>query len=373
MIKDTCKVLFKMILAISFLFGASLIWSNEVLATSDSSESSGGSFTYVIQEPENQINADSGYFNLMMAPSQQQTLIVTLSNPGEKKVTVNMALNGAKTNRNGVIEYANSEIENDASLPFSFTDLVTGPTSVELAPGETKDVELNVQMPETTFEGLILGGLQMILAEDESKGTTGQGAVVKNRYAYVVAIALQEGDVSGILPEMSWNNAYAGQANYRNSIFVNFSNIKGKMVTGMTVQAQISEQGSGEVLYESRSTSLQMAPYSFIEYPISMGGDSMTAGMYTAHVLVYVGDQSWEFTEDFEITVEDANQYNERDVGLTQERGLDWKLIAMIVVSFVLAVIVIFLVIRQIKKNSHRNINVVTKKKRPKKTKNKPR
>ncbi|MHC5372562.1 DUF916 and DUF3324 domain-containing protein [Enterococcus sp. LJL120] len=345
-----------------------MIWSETGQATSDSSTSSGGGFTYVIQEPENQINTDSGYFNLMMTPSQQQTLIVTLSNPTEETVTVNLELNGAKTNRNGVVEYANSEIENDDSLPFSFTDLVTGPSSVELAPGETQDVEINVQMPETSFEGVILGGLQLTMADDDSDTSTAEGAVVVNRYAYVVAISLQESDITGLLPEMSWNGAYAGQANYRNSIFINFSNIKGKLVSGMTIQAQISQQGSGEVLYESRSTSLQMAPYSFIEYPVSMGGDPMTAGMYTAHVLVYVGDQTWEFTEDFEITVEEADQFNERDVGLTQERGLDWQLIAMIVGGFVLAVILVFLVVRQIRKNNRKK-KTAAKKKRPKKEK----
>ncbi|MHC5250218.1 DUF916 and DUF3324 domain-containing protein [Enterococcus sp. LJL90] len=371
MSRENGRLLIKIVVSIFLMVGMSLIGGETAKATSDSSSASAsGGFTYTIQVPENQVSDNQSYFNLMMTANQQQTLIVTVANPTEAAITVNLELNGSKTNRNGVIEYVNGEIENDPSLPFSFTDLVTGPTSVDLASGESQDVEINVQMPETSFEGLIMGGLRLTLAEGDGTTNSDEGAVVINRYAYVIAIALQESDISGILPEMSWNRAYAGQANFQNTIFVNFSNISGALVGGMTVQAQISQQGSGEVLYESRSTSLQMAPYSFIDYPVSMGGDAMVAGMYTAHVLVYVGDQSWEFTEDFEITVDEANQYNERDLSLTQDPGIDWKLVAMVVAGFLFVVILIFLVVRQIKKNNRKK-NGSKAKKRSKKAKNK--
>ncbi|MHC5249311.1 DUF916 and DUF3324 domain-containing protein [Enterococcus sp. LJL90] len=333
-----------------FLIG--FMMPNRAMATSSSGDAGIGNFTYSLEYPENQTDTSLGYYHLMMQPGQQQTLNLIMSNPSETAVTVNLALNGAKTNQNGVIEYANSEIENDASLAFDFKDIVTGPNSVELAPGETKAVPLEIQMPETSFDGVIAGGLQMMQAgQGESSENEDGGSTVINQYAYVISILLQETDVE-LTPDLQWNQAYGGQSNYRNTMFVNFSNVVATYVNNMTVDAQITTQGSNEVLYESRTTSIRMAPNSFIDYPITMNGDRMEAGMYTAHVVVTtLTGERWEWTEDFEITEEEATQYNERDVGLVQDTGIDWKIIAAIAGGFLAVILLVFLTVRQIRKN----------------------
>lgn len=53
-----------------------------------------------------------------------------------------------------------------------------------------------------------------------------------------------------------------------------------------------------------------------------------------------------EKTLDFKITKEEADKYNKRDVGLIQDRGLDWKIIALIVGGFLVLVIIIFIIIK---------------------------
>ncbi|MHC5373973.1 DUF916 and DUF3324 domain-containing protein [Enterococcus sp. LJL120] len=335
---------------LGILFFTIMIMPQKVLATETSGTSSGGNFTYNLEYPENQTDTSLGYYHLMMNPGQQQTINLILTNPSDVPVTVNLALNGAKTNQNGVIEYANDSIENDASLAFDFKDVVTGPESVELAPGETKTVPLNVQMPETSYDGVIAGGLQMMQANQETnESEQAGGSQVINQYAYVISILLQETDVT-LAPELQWNQAYAGQSNYRNTIFINFSNVVANFLNRMNIDAQITAQGSNEVLYESRTTSIRMAPNSFIEYPISMNGDRMTAGNYTAHVVVTtVEGDKWEWTEDFEITEDEASEYNERDVGLVQDTGIDWKMIAIIASSFIVVVLVVYFVIRYIR------------------------
>lgn len=180
------------------------------------------------------------------------------------------------------------------------------------------------------------------------------GSRVGNRYRYAVSILLRESDVE-VAPELSFNEAFAEQQNYRNTIFVNYSNIAATYVNGLTVQAQISESGSSQVLWESRKTGMRMAPNSFMNFPISMNGDRMTPGTYTAHVNAYVGNQSWEWTEEFEITQEEADEFNERDVGLVQDRGFDWQIIAMIVGGFLAVVLLGFLVVRRIRKQNKKN------------------
>lgn len=352
----------------------STVWASSEEAETDGLSAAG--FTYTLEFPENQLDKSLGYYQLLMTPGQQQNLSIILSNPGTEVITVNLALNGAKTNKNGVIEYANSEIDNDPSLAFAFEELVTGPDSVELAAGETKSVELAITMPDTGFEGVIAGGLQLMKAgQTDGSGTESGGSTVVNQYAYVVSILLQESE-NILTPELQFNKAYAGQLNYRNSVYVNFSNIVAAYLNDLTVEAQVMEQGSNTVLYEAKKTSMRMAPSSFMDFPISMNGQRMEAGMYTVHVLATAGDQRWEWQEDFEITEDEAQKYNERDVGLTQETGINWGLIIGIVVGFlglVILVAVLVAVIRRKKSSrkvgrkmssSGKNMNGRNKKKR---------
>ncbi|WP_265456759.1 DUF916 and DUF3324 domain-containing protein [Enterococcus sp. HY326] len=340
-------------------------------ATSDSSASNGGpatGFTYELEMPASQFIGDAGYYDLLLEPAQQETLVLRLNNLGTEPLTINLALNSAKTNNNGVIEYSRSDIENDASLQFDFVDIVTGPESVEIAPGGTETVELNVQMPETAFQGIIAGGLTIQADDSSSSDEGGTGSYVNNKYAYAIVILLRE-DQTELTPDLSFNRAYAGQQNLRNTVFVSFSNIVADYLSGLTVDAQITPSGSEEVLWESRSTAMRMAPNSFMDYPISMGNDRMEAGTYTAHVTAYAQGLQWDWTEDFEITEEEANTYNERDVGLQQSRAIDWKIIAAIVGGFLFIVILIFLVVKRIqsqKKSKAKNNKNKKKSSKPK-------
>ncbi|OTP51275.1 hypothetical protein A5884_000470, partial [Enterococcus sp. 7D2_DIV0200] len=160
-------------------------------------------FTYSIKFPDNQIDKELGYYHLKMNPGEQQNLDIALSNPSSEKVTVDVKINGAKTNQNGVIEYGESSIKNDSSLKFNFTDVVKAPQSVELAPGETKNLELKVNMPETEYDGIIAGGIQLMRAgQAEDDPNNGGGSKIINQYAYVVALVLQETDTI-IIPDLS--------------------------------------------------------------------------------------------------------------------------------------------------------------------------
>lgn len=298
-------------------------------------------FTYSLSFPENQLEQNIGYFKLKMSQGQAQTLNITLSNPGAEPVTVNIGVNGAKTNQNGVIEYGDSEIENDLSLKFDFTDIVSGPESVELAPGETKVIDLMIQMPETRTEGVIAGGIQLMQADQEGNVTSDGGSRIINQYAYVVGVLLQEAEEIPV-PDLKLNEVYAGQNNYRNTIFVNFSNVIPAYLNDMIVETQINAKGNETVLYERKQTAMRMAPNTFIDFPVSMNGERMAAGTYVANILVTSGEQRWQWTEEFEISREDADKFNERDVGLVQEKGLNWLLIFLIVVGVLIVIGIVY-------------------------------
>lgn len=296
-------------------------------------EESGIAFTYKVEKPDNQIDDDIAYFDLMMNPSQEQVLKLSITSLSDKDQTIQTVLDSAKTNSNGVIEYNQTEYEKDESLAINFTDLVSTEKEFVLKAKETKTLDISVKMPEVSYDGIVAGGLTLKTKEDESSNTT-SGARVKNEYAYVIAILLRENN-NEVKPNLQYRKSYAGDRNYNNTIYTRISNTVPAYQNDVTLEAQITKSGSEEILYEARQNGIQMAPNSFIDFPISMNNDEMVPGKYRSKGKATIGSQTWEWDEEFEITKKEADKYNEKNSGLTQET-VDWKLILLLVGGFVL-------------------------------------
>lgn len=327
-------------------------------------------FTYKINYPENQMDPDLGYYRLKVKPGTEQTLALSLSNPGTEKQTISVKYNSAKTNQNGVIEYGESQLKTDKSMKFDFVEIVKGPEKVELAPGETKELAINVKLPETSYDGVIAGGIQLMREGQGADASQEAGSKVVNQYAYVIGLLLQETD-QPVTPDLQLNKIYGTQSNYRNSISVNFSNIMAEYLNDMAVEVQISKKGSDAVLYERKQTAMRMAPNSVIDFPVSMNGEKMVAGNYVGNVLVTSGDQKWTWKEEFTITADEAEKYNERDVSLVQEKGVNWQLIVGVVSGVFVLILVIYFVVQSIRKRKAEQKKAAVKKKKKKTTKKK--
>lgn len=327
-----------------------------------------GGFSYKVNYPDNQIKKDLGYYHLKMTPGQQQEVSITFTNSSTEKIIVDVSLNSAKTNSNGVIEYGDNELVIDDSMKFNFEEIVKADKKLELEPGTTKDLVLSIKMPETSFDGVIAGGIKFMEAGQEDNPGN-KGAMVVNEYAYIIGMILQETEKE-VKPEFKYNSVSAGQSNFRNAILVNYSNIQSEYVEDMTVEVQITEKNKEMVLYEKKQTKMRMAPNSQIDFPVSMMGEQMKPGMYTAKILVTAkGDIRQEWTEDFEITQKQADTFNERDVGLLQEKGIDWKLIILIVVGIIIMIAIVFVIIVMIRKRNSKKQSSFDKKKNSKSAK----
>lgn len=337
------------IATIVFIAAFSLVSLSSVNYAEESSESGGATgFIYEIKKPENQ-RGDAGYFDLRMQTGQQQTVQILLKNPSDKEITVEANLNGAKTNMNGVIEYGPTNLKNDASLKYDFIDIVKAPETVTIPANSEKNLDIAISMPETSLDGKIVGGIQLKKTDSEEDKAQQKGANVVNKYAYVIAMVLSEND-NEVKPELELNNVYPGQANYRNVVYADISNIKANFLDNLSIEAQIMTDKNDEVLYETKKASMRMAPNTNITFPISMAGEKMVAGKYRAHILATSGDQKWEWTEEFDITNEEADKFNREDLGLVQEKGLNWPLIVGIAAGIFVLILVVFLIIRAVRK-----------------------
>lgn len=301
-----------------------------------------GTFSYKVIHPENQLSA-AGYFDLRMNPSQMQTVKIELKNPSEtKEVTVGVSLNSTKTNANGVLEYGPTIIEKDPSLKYDFKDVVKAQETVKIPPGETVPLDLNIAMPKEKFEGYISGGIQLnVVLTEEAKKARAKQEGITNDYVFLIGMLLSESDVV-VEPDLKFNKIYADLANYRNAIFVNFSNIAAGFMKDMTIDMQIMKKGSTKILYDTKKADMRMAPNSMINFPVLMNGDSMLPGDYTGHIIVTSGEKKWTWQENFKITKKEAEKYNKQDVSLIQEQGINWQLITFIVIGIIFLFILIF-------------------------------
>ncbi|EOI06784.1 hypothetical protein UAY_00126 [Enterococcus moraviensis ATCC BAA-383] len=305
-----------------------------------------GAFTYKVIHPENQ-RSNAGYFDLRMTPAKKQTVQIEINNPSDKEeVTVSVSLNSTKTNANGVLEYGPSLLQKDPSMKKDLSDIAKAPESITLKPGEKKNLDIDITMPKDSYDGFISGGIQLKrqLTEAEKKEREKKSGI-QNEYAFIIGVLLTETDTK-VEPNLEFNKFYAELSNYRNAVFASISNINSAYVDDMTIDMQVMKKGSTEVLYDTKKTTMQMAPNSVINFPLIMNGDEMVPGEYTGHVLVTSNEKKWEWTEGFTISKEEADKYNKQDVSITQERGIDWKLIVMIVCGILIVLLGIFLFVR---------------------------
>ncbi|MEI5993839.1 DUF916 and DUF3324 domain-containing protein [Candidatus Enterococcus mansonii] len=347
------KKVTRTLLSLLYIVTLSFISALTVYAEESKDNQNSGGFSYEVILPENQHNSKVGYFDLRVTPGQKQTLQIKLKNSADKETTVSVSVNGAKTNSNGVIEYGENKMKKDASLKYDLKDIVTGPKEVTLAPQSEKMLDLEVAVPEASFEGYISGAVSLSEKDQENTDTKSDSGMIKNKFVYQTGIQLSESETKKIKPELKLNQVYPELNNYRNSIFINFSNVKPIYISDMTVDVQIMGKASDEVLYDTKKAHMKMAPNTLINFPVSMNGEKMVPGDYRAKILVTTkAGGRWQWEQEFKITDEDADKFNEQDLTLVQETGINWLLIAMIVGGSLALILIVFIVIRSLKKGS---------------------
>ena len=167
--------------------------------------------------PTNQIDKEKTYFNLKMAPKQEQDVTVTLKNNTKKDITVEIGINTAKTSSNGVIADSESNIKKDNSLKYDLSKLVKGPDSVVVPASSSKDVTFHISMPDNSFDGILLGGLTFQQKSSEVTQSKSSGTSITNEYQYAVAMLIQEKDTV-VQPNLNLIKVKPDQMNYRNVI-----------------------------------------------------------------------------------------------------------------------------------------------------------
>jgi len=296
--------------------------------------------------PESQVDESKGYYELLLAPGQKETLQLKVGNSNSEPIKVQVTPHTAYTNTLGNVEYGKDAKEADPTLVHSLDELMTPSEVITLAGKETKVIDIPVQMPTDAFEGYLAGGLRIaeIKDEEESETPEGEGVAIKNEFAHVVGVVVSNTRDS-VQPELELLDVFADQLNYRNVISATLQNFIPTFVNQLAVEATVKRAGESDVLYEASKEMMQMAPNSNFNFPISLEGDRFRSGNYVLELTAVSGDNEWSWTREFTIDADDARKLNREDVMI--DNSPNWWMIGAIILLTLLVMILLYLALKK--------------------------
>ncbi|WP_347085134.1 DUF916 and DUF3324 domain-containing protein [Enterococcus mundtii] len=296
--------------------------------------------------PESQVDEGKGYYELLLAPGQKETLQLKVGNSSSEPINVQVTPHTAYTNTLGNVEYGKDAEEADPTLVHSMDELMTPSEVITLAGKETKVIDIPLQMPKDAFEGYLAGGLRIteVKEEEESEAPEGEGVAIKNEFAHVVGVVVSNTRDS-VQPELELLDVFADQLNYRNVISATLQNFTPTFVNQLAVEATVKRAGESDVLYEASKEKMQMAPNSNFNFPISLEGDRFRSGNYVLELTAKSGDNEWSWTREFTIEADEARKLNREDV--TIDTSTNWWMIGSIGLISLLVGLVFYLILKR--------------------------
>lgn len=369
------------------LMGAMFITSTTQAA--DTEKKPAQSVSVSTKLPDNQIDKNQSYFDLLLEKGQEQELEVVLTNNTDKDVTMEAAANTAITNQNGAVDYSwdvetakkaaemnNKNKDNiaidletikfDSTLKYPFSTIASMENEIVVPASSSVTTKVKVKMPDEDLSGVIAGGIYLSQKEGtEEEEESNQGVQIKNKFVYVVGVQMrQKEDISELTPEMKLDKSLIlpMQINYRNYLGINLQNTEPVYIRDLTVTAKVYKKGSTEVLHETTQEMMKMAPNSNFNFGVNWDNQEFKGGTYRVAVTARAEDydKEWSWDEEFTIDKELADKLNNQAVELEKTDYTLYYIIGGIIGLLLLILLIIYLIKRHNdkKKNKKRLQNI---------------
>lgn len=289
-------------------------------------------FDAVIHPSEHQIEKDQLYYDLKYQPNEAERLTVTLVNRTDQSIKLKAAFNRAVTNSLGVVEYSGMN-KDESNFGPNITDYVKlSDTEIDLAGNESKDLHLDVNLPDKEFEGVLAGGLYLEqISNEKVEGN------IKNVFSREIAVLLQN-KTDEVKPELKITKAKATQVNSRNAITVTVDNERATYVKDVSIDYQVEKDD--KTIAKNKKEKLTLAPSSRMPFLIQMDNTEFSPGTYTVKMTINADDQKWTGSPKFTINQEKANDYNDKDVSIEEEPTNYWIWDGIAVIILLLAIVI---------------------------------
>ncbi|MBN2938192.1 MAG: DUF916 and DUF3324 domain-containing protein [Lactococcus lactis] len=341
---------------------------------------SSSNFNVIPEIPENQVDKNLGYFNLVMSPESQQDLSFKVNNSTSKSITIEMAFARSTTNGNGLAIYDSSKAAKDSSLKYNIEDFVNIPKKeITIAAHAQATLTAKVSMPKGMDTGILAGGFSFKEKEENQESSSSKGVSIKNEYRYVIALVTQQ-NTQKVSPQLKLNEVKATQVNSRNVFAANLQNISPTYLQDMNATATVKGVTNSELKYSFENSDMKMAPNSNFDFaiPVSIKGNigdqtskALEAGKYHLSMTVYgvksaTGayettvngktvnyEYKWTFEKDFEIAGEKAKKLNNSDPTVHYKEPINWLMIIGIALILIILLLIFLIFSSRRKKENH--------------------
>lgn len=257
-----------------------------------------------------QIDTEKTFFYIQTAPGEEEELKVKVTSTKKEKVKIKVYATDAITGDSGTIEYTDDLKLLDASL----TDPVTSMTKIEtpsISVGnfETKEAIIKLTPPKESYSGVKMGALVFELESEKGK------EIVGNKFAYRVGLITAEtGDDFRDAKTLKLIDVKSTIDRGKKLVLATLQNPEPKILSGLQINAEITEKGKQEVVKRKKIESYSLAPNSHVDFAIDWGTTNIKAGTYIFKMDASNSFNDWKFEKEFTISKEQAKKMNEESV-----------------------------------------------------------
>ncbi|MDQ7936353.1 DUF916 and DUF3324 domain-containing protein [Lactiplantibacillus sp. WILCCON 0030] len=301
--------------------------------------------------PDNQVDKDVSYFDLLVKPAQTQSVTVRINNGDTKAHEYDVHTYLAATSDDGHVIYNDTGKHPDQSLQYNLVRATTPVKTLTVAANKSVLVNLKIKVPAKKFPGVALGAIAVVqhVTTDKHKKVVS----VQNQFGYTIGLQLRETAKLTVKPKLNLLAAGAKQVDYRNYITAKLQNSRAVMVHDLKVTGYVTKVGQSKQLLKTTKSKLAMAPNSHFNYNLGDGTKQLAAGNYVMHIKANSekGKYHWTLSRPFTITRKTANKLNQTSA-YKPEKTTNWTLVAILAGVII---ILIGLLIWVLMKNRRRN------------------
>lgn len=234
-------------------------------------------FSVQVRQPASQIDSKISYLDLRLQPLQEEEIVTIVKNRS-KKESLNLEINysNAKTNSDGVIDYAPYEMATDKSLKFPFEDVVRGPKEIVLKPDEERELKFQIQMPKETFDGYIAGGIEL-----KQKANSSEEEILNTEFSYVIGMRLSQNS-NKVEKTMEFRKIQSGLRFNKPAVMIYYSNTSSDCFEHMNVTVSLRKKDKEKMVLTKTLEDIRMAPNSMMMFPVEVYHSELQDGKYMA-------------------------------------------------------------------------------------------
>ncbi|MEG0283656.1 MAG: DUF916 and DUF3324 domain-containing protein [Erysipelotrichales bacterium] len=294
--------------------------------------------------PKNQLNDSAEYYDLVVKKDTKQKLKLKVTNKGKKNMVANVQLYSATTSNNGGVIYnQNKKADSSLNKPINkYVKVLTPKLSIKAGTSEYATIE--VDMKDTYFDGIILGGINVNADTKDVENKSSQAGIsMDNKVSFVTAIKLNM-TKKNVERNLNLVETKGELIDFRTSVSAQLQNDKPILMKGVNIKGDIFKAGSEDSISNVNIKGADIAPNSNFKVVYDWNDQKLKEGKYRIRMEARHEKKVWKWDEEFEI--KDANKVNEGAFVLKN----NWILILGLILG-VLVLLVIILILVKRRKN----------------------